>query len=369
LDGTLLSRAIIGTVLPLLLLSLFYRILIGEKHKQSLSLPVLLTTMLAPWTLSTAREALHQFRELGNQLWLFHSGRNQAFPSALETLQERIQQGRAFRTRRYDVFWPPNNTNTHNKAVLLFPGFNVPHIAYAEVASRLSDAGLVVVVASMEPLRFPHQHLGADVVSMQRIMNRVQKQVFQGLSPPPPPPQANTTPTTTTPTNNSSSSSSSLEWSLMGHSAGAFAAMHLFHQFRKREEEESSSSVLQVPSDGLPKVRRLVLWGAGAIITMSTDLSRYNNDDSTQILLVQATGDLLHELMRDDQAAFDAHFPVQRTRTNWISGGTHHGFASYDSTSWEGMESAEDNVLPYSEQQTQACALTARFLLEDTKTQ
>ncbi len=94
LDRTLLPQAIIGTVLPVLILSLLYRMVMMGANKQSsssslsLSLSVLLTTRLVPWTLSTARTALHQLCEVGNLLRLFHDGRNQAFPSAMETLQE-----------------------------------------------------------------------------------------------------------------------------------------------------------------------------------------------------------------------------------------------------------------------------------------
>ena len=85
------------------------------------------------------------------------------------------------------------------RANLLLPGYGISHLAYSEVACRLSNAGVVVVVVvtSMEPLRIAHRHLGADCLSMGRIMKRVQ------------------------------GGSTSYKWHLLGHSAGAFGALHL----------------------------------------------------------------------------------------------------------------------------------------------
>jgi pimeloyl-ACP methyl ester carboxylesterase len=213
------------------------------------------------------------------------------------------------------------------QAVLILPGFGISHVAYSEVASRLADAGILAVVLSMEPLRFAHRHLGADVVSLTRIMQRIQGTKDQVY-----------------------------EWHLLGHSAGALAAMHLYQQFH-----------LQPPTNPTIHVRKLILWGCAALITMGTDLSKlFQSNDPVSILLVQATDDKLLEMTTEWQPQFQQYFPPLQTQTEWIQGGTHHGFASYEPT-WVGSPNVP-TAISYSQQQDEACHKTIAFLQSASST-
>jgi hypothetical protein len=163
----------------------------------------------------------------------------------------------------------------------------------------------------------------------------------------------------------------------MGHSMGSFAAMRLFRQF---QEEQTSSH----------PISKLVVWGVGAFLSMSTDLSSFdsttnhnnsNNGMTTRttntprILKVQGTNDVLLDLTQFFEKEFQTHFPSD-TQVEWIEGGTHGGFASYypnpslafPEEKEGGGGNDDDCILSYAEQQDQACALTARFLLGETTT-
>eukprot|EP00980_Cylindrotheca_fusiformis_P031663 scaffold26766_cov166-Cylindrotheca_fusiformis.AAC.2 len=87
--------------------------------------------------------------------------REPAFKSAHNLLWKRIQEERAKRTRNgYDVYLPTKNVNDNKSGIkakygiIFFPGALVNHTAYAPLASKLSDEGVLVVVMSLEPSRF-----------------------------------------------------------------------------------------------------------------------------------------------------------------------------------------------------------------------
>jgi hypothetical protein len=106
------------------------------------------------------------------------------------------------------------------------------------------------------------------------------------------------------------------------------------------------------------------------MVSISTDLSHLfasttsstptTNNNNKKILILQGTHDSMVQRMQSQQAAFDALFPQRHTTTEWISGGTHQGFASYESA-WSGTPNVPD-AISYSEQQAQACSKTIDFL-------
>lgn len=111
-------------------------------------------------------------------------------------LRARIRGGRAARTASgSDVFYPPPG-RSRRIGVLFFPGALVHHSVYAPVASRLSDRGITVVVASLEPSRFV-----ADVAANRRRARRALAECGAEVDVD--------------------------EWVLAGHSAGARTAFHL----------------------------------------------------------------------------------------------------------------------------------------------
>ncbi len=345
-DGIVLAQSILASLLPLLVLTYAFKKVGSIRQREFLWKIVTPVVGLSPWTLSALYNICRQCIYLFPPMLFYWTGRTEALPSAVKNLQLRVQQGRATRHRRYDVYWPTTidpripaqaseyTSHSHNlpqKAILVLPGFGISHVAYSEVASRFSDAGFVVVVVSMEPLRLAHRHLGADAVSITRIMRRVQ------------------------------GDNDHFQWSLLGHSAGGFGAMHLFEKLR-RQPAPTLSIHTHTRTRTRTHIHKLILWGCAAIIDMSTDLSQllFQEEDSPAILILQATNDSLLELTKPFQETFEKHFPKHQTVTEWIAGGTHQGFASYEST-WVGSPDMA-TAIAYVDQQDQACNKTIAFL-------
>ena len=107
-----------------------------------------------------------------------------------------------------------------------------------------------------------------------------------------------------------------IEWSLMGHSMGAFASMRLYDHFQKY--------------DGDIKIRNLVMLGAAPFIEECTNLSTYNDPKENRILLIQASNDALVEMLGERENELYAMFPSDALLRKDLAGATHHGFASYD---------------------------------------
>ena len=105
----------------------------------------------------------------------------------------------------------------------------------------------------MEPCLFADPALGADMGSIRRIMKKTIKELALAET--------------------------DIEWSLMGHSMGAFASMRLYDHFQKY--------------DGDIKIRNLVMLGAAPFIEECTNLSTYNDPKENRILLIQASNDAL----------------------------------------------------------------------------
>eukprot|EP00429_Kryptoperidinium_foliaceum_P011131 CAMPEP_0176003840 /NCGR_PEP_ID=MMETSP0120_2-20121206/1381_1 /TAXON_ID=160619 /ORGANISM="Kryptoperidinium foliaceum, Strain CCMP 1326" /LENGTH=411 /DNA_ID=CAMNT_0017336495 /DNA_START=66 /DNA_END=1301 /DNA_ORIENTATION=- len=333
-DETALAKAAVAIAVPLWLLAHGLDRFGSIRQKEFLWRMILPAFLISPWNLSVLLEFITQLRRLIPPLYFYYKGRMEALDSAVQTRVESIRQRRMQTFRRYDVYWPQNRPGPEEEAnaVLMLPGFGISHWAYAEVASRLSDSGFVVVVASMEPIRVAHPHLGSDVVSMARILDRVQ----------------------------GGSTKCAWKWHLLGHSAGSFAAMHLYKEFSK------SPSSSTHPISSRIALGKLVLWGCSAMVGWSTDISEVTqtkNDEEASapsVLIIQGTQDSLVELMKANQEEFSQHFPSD-TQTVWIEGGTHQGFASYNAT-WEGTP-ADASAIPYMEQQRQACEKTTAFIL------
>lgn len=343
-DRRELASALASSLLPLVVLAYLFHRFGTIRQREFLWRTVGPASMLSPWTLSALAAFTRQCQILVTALTSYWNGRVEAMPSAILARKVRLDQGRMIAHRRYDVYMPtPDNSDKSDctktetnlqEAILLLPGFGISHIAYAEVACRLSDAGLVVVVASMEPLRIPHRHLGADVRSMTRVMMRVQD-------------------------------GKKYKWHLLGHSAGAFGAMYLYDRLRKAFPTHGATS-----ENERIRVGKLVLWGVAAMLNMSTDLSYLKQDQNVSqepaILLVQATADSIVELMAHNQEKFDATLPVGLASTHLIKEGTHHGFASYAPSQF-GSAEGTGTTLSHTAQQDQACEQTLSFLrLGDT---
>lgn len=69
---------------------------------------------------------------------------------------DRIAMGRAQRMEKCDVYYPPIAEGEEPRAkcgFIFYPGALVDRTAYAPIASRMSESGILVAVANLEPFR------------------------------------------------------------------------------------------------------------------------------------------------------------------------------------------------------------------------
>eukprot|EP00980_Cylindrotheca_fusiformis_P001226 scaffold331_cov117-Cylindrotheca_fusiformis.AAC.4 len=319
-----LLDSVLGMGIPMIALILCMKLVERNQHtKFSAPQRILL---LSPWMWHCGQQLVLQMSLFLQSVVNFVRNRNRALPSAVEEMRIRTSSNRAFRTHRYDVFLPPPSTTTSqpqeqqqtyegsmHKAIVILPGALVPHLSYSEIAGRLSDMGFLTIVVSLEPWLLAGPNLGITTRSVRRIMGRVQTLL----------------------------KIKNLEWTLMGHSMGAFGAMRLYDQFQKQQLKSS-------------KIRNLVLLGVAPFIKECTDLSKYNDCKQSRLLLIQASADFLAELLKDGREVLYSNFPLETTTQHDILGGTHHGFASYIDD--------QDALITYQEQQQQVCDLVCKFL-------
>ncbi len=357
-----------GLLVPLLFL-LILRLVMVPKSQSSPSLITMLrksqsaTTIpfwklfipivASPWCLQCLYQLYYQLTMPLKNFRAMVSSPSATLSRATDMLKSRIIHRRAYRTRRYDVYLPPSlNTSTDNKtsndqaALLLIPGATVSHEAYSEVAGRLSDEGFVVVVLSLEPFRLANPYFGTNIALAKRIMNEVTEKIHR------------------MPENLVESSdegeqllqAKSLEWTLVGHSMGAFGAMQLFRAFAddRRDNLRKTSST---NNSTMSMSKKLVLWGLAAFIESATDLS---NQKDAQILVLQASNDVLVEYQRARDGELAAFFPPTIV-TETIAGGTHEGFSSYEPRFQLELDGMKEPI-SLDKQQKQACEKTARFL-------
>ncbi|KAG7365152.1 alpha/beta fold family hydrolase [Nitzschia inconspicua] len=327
-----LSEGIWGFLLPLLTLW-------NCKELLSASEPWLQLCLVSPWFMACYHCIATQLLAVWPGLRLYATGRATALPSANTCFNERVQLQRAYRTQRYDVYLPPPTSeplvdakgNRVQQALLFFPGALVPHLAYSEVLSQLSDAGFVVVVASVEPLRLAYHRLGTDQGSIRRIMNQIATNITRRSS------------------RGDKQSPGVVKFTLMGHSMGSFAAMRLFDEFHNTTNETTAKTSFCIS-------HKLILWGVAAFVPFATNLTHHNN---AELLIVQGSNDHIRDMMQSGNAALQSLFPSQTT-VQTIDGGTHDGFGSYTFPNTNKSSTNED--MDRTLQQKDACRLTTNFL-------
>lgn len=318
MDSRALQQSLAGAVLPIVILFLLSRPL-KNNEKPFLIMRTSALVMPSPWIIQCVFRFVVELSRFLSKSISFLRLRKNPYTSARETLKDRIHSHRAYRTNEYDVYLP-SERKFHQKAILMLPGALVPHSAYAEFASRLSDAGFVVVVVSLEPCLLADPCLGASLQRILRIMKSTEEQA---------------------------DSNSQLNWSLMGHSMGAFGIMRLYDQYCKAGGNAERS-----------RIRNVILLGVAAFIEESTNLTSYNDFEQTRILLIQGSKDGLVDLFkhREDELYSD-YLPKTLVRKE-IAGGTHEGFASYHE-----QDENEVGAIPRHEQQSQVCDMIRDFLL------
>ena len=367
-DISTLAQSAKGLLLPLIFL-LILRIVMVPKNQSSASFLAMLRKsqsdptipffklfipiVASPWCLQCLYQLYYQLSMPLRTFRDMMGSPSLTLSRAIDVLTSRIIHRRAYRTPRYDVYLPPSlNTSTDGKpsndqsALLLIPGATVSHEAYSEVAGRLSDEGFVVVVVSLEPFRLANPYFGTNLALAKRIMNEVTEKIHrvpENL-------------VQSSDENKQLSQAKSIEWTLLGHSMGAFGAMQLFRAFADdpRDNLQKTSSTRNSTTSVSNK---LVLWGLAAFIESATDLSHLKD---AQILVLQGSNDALVELQRSRDKELVAFFPPTVVAET-IAGGTHEGFSSYE-PSFQLEDDAKKRPISLDEQQKQACEKTARFL-------
>eukprot|EP00534_Pseudo-nitzschia_fraudulenta_P009116 CAMPEP_0201152438 /NCGR_PEP_ID=MMETSP0851-20130426/13109_1 /ASSEMBLY_ACC=CAM_ASM_000631 /TAXON_ID=183588 /ORGANISM="Pseudo-nitzschia fraudulenta, Strain WWA7" /LENGTH=453 /DNA_ID=CAMNT_0047429455 /DNA_START=378 /DNA_END=1739 /DNA_ORIENTATION=+ len=341
-------------------------------------------SFVSPWCVQCFYQLFFQLSVLLESIRAIAKNRSSTLTRATDALKLRIRHQRAYRTRRYDVYLPTslagesesdqtssdsNNDSKTLRGLLFLPGASVSHEAYSEVAARLSDEGFLVAVVSLEPLRLALNHLGTSVESVKRVIETISSQIhahaLAEIQQRDDNYTASTLPEEVLP-------AQTLEWTLIGHSMGSFAAMKLLSEFfseqhvgnnpkqreivvRRRSNSSSNNSSSKTFSVLIGN--KLVMWGAAAFVDAATDLSGY---EKSRVLVVQGTKDKFVELMRSRHDEFLSYFPPTNTQTERIAGGTHEGFGSYDPSFKFGDEDDEHVSIDW--QHKKACDATVRFL-------
>ena len=239
---------------------------------------------------------------------LYQASSNTRYPrteqdlrSSLRTLQFRFGQVRAKRCKEYDLYLPPGTRDTIKCALLFIPNEKVDHLAYAGVASQLSDQGILVVVQNTEPYRLPSTLVGSGQEELDAIKQHVERE-YQ-IS----------------------------QWAIGGHGMGSIpAARYVGKQLN------------------MPK---LVIWGA---FPFNVDLS----NSKVNVLVVIGSKDGYWTCRSEkDTEKFKSLLPKENCVLKMVPGGNHAGFAHYGPIPQDG-----ERDIRVEEQQKTAATLTALFL-------
>lgn len=259
----------------------------------------------------------------------FVDNRIPPFKSAQNLLAQKMESGRAVRTPTYDVFFPPprkekgNNASSGNnkktqKGLILYPGWLINHTAYAPIASKLSDAGILVVVMSMEPFRASTSTTQKETARYLRVLYELMANVAPDV------PVA--------------------EWAVGGHAVGAHLAM----------------KVAKATSPGTSK---LLLWGCGS---RPIDHRSAHLGDHTKMRCLVLNGSEDKSILQrsySQQSDFRAGLPkegLQGTIYKTIPGGNHNGFGHYEKK-WNKKRDGV-RTISHDEQQRIAVEETVAFL-------
>jgi pimeloyl-ACP methyl ester carboxylesterase len=127
------------------------------------------------------------------------------------------------------------------------------------------------------------------------------------------------------------------EWSLGGHSMGAFAAMRLAVELQ--------------PTN-------LVFWGMGPFTEARTDISSIG----CPVLVIQGSNDMLCKYTPESREEFRRALPLHYVE-KLIRGGTHDGFATYPNNPiFDGVPG-----IPKEKQRRLVVAATSNFLLQSKR--
>ena len=291
-------------------------------------------------------------------------GRSSPDASAVAALSRRLRSGRALRRRDYDLYLPRGDAAAKSDrvaALLFFPGFGVHHGAYAEVAGQLSDMGVPVLVASLEPFRLAHASLGGGLGDVARWIGAAGRDVAKHYGRKNRGGEGG---------DGDAAGALTVEWALGGHSMGGYNALQL-----AGEALRAPPPPVALADGATSRLRpRYVTWAAGTAVDAVPDLrgaAAGDDDDASPpppraLVLLGAEDRIARFASPRDRARLAARLPA-RSRVTTLRGANHAGFASYDAAAGREGRAALDGArgIPRAEQHAAAARLTARFLLDD----
>ncbi|KAL7572891.1 hypothetical protein ACA910_004540 [Epithemia clementina (nom. ined.)] len=368
----------------------------------------------SPWTVSRSWSKLrHGWRACPwGAAWQhaqsLRQGHATILPAAWQALAQALAQNRAYRQRGYDVYLPPalwsatsstddgdkkdkdNNPNdtttstttttttttTTLPAIVFFPGMGVSYVAYARPAQRLANLGYVVVLVSGEPWRalfFNDQPRYATPYLKRHILQRVQHDLQQQkrrllrqqqilLQANHKNPKKTNTPLR-------------LEWYLAGHSLGGYTATFLAADWIQRQRREQPEQENDQPGEANNTATttattnhnnvilygKVAMWGSMPVGAWIPDLTPFTSEELS-LLMIHGTADVLVHNSNLVTAAMKQDFvqklpPLVVTRD--VEGGTHSGYADYQSASPVYVE--RNTATTRSQQQAAVVHWTHRF--------
>lgn len=218
--------------------------------------------------------------------------KSEADKDAVNCIISGVKTGNILRYPSFDIYLPSHDTNGTQQCLLFIPGAGVDHTAYSTVANKMScDHGIIVVVISLEPFRMA----ASELIEISTILHAI-KQVKELWR------------------ERHKSDDYDLNFSLGGHSYGAYASMRIAPMLVSHLHGNTTKSL------------KLILWAFGSYRNYFTDLSSYENIES-QVILASNDGIVVFD--DDSWDSFQSILPLKST-IHFIKGGNHCNFASYE---------------------------------------
>mmetsp|Transcript_5236 Transcript_5236/g.6737 ORF Transcript_5236/g.6737 Transcript_5236/m.6737 type:complete len:530 (+) Transcript_5236:72-1661(+) len=249
----------------------------------------------------------------GSMHW-FQKHRHEAFKSATNNFASKLSNGRIKRNSKYDLYFPPNVSigSTIPKGFIFYPESLIDIMSYSTIMSKLSDAGILVIVANFESKgRLVSPYTGAGLNDLFQIVYGIETLLGMNVN----------------------------EWILGGHGDGCTSILELKRLILKNKMMKS----IEMNEE---KGMRCICWGITFsslyFWTKSIFVSKQKNDlDSNSwgnILFINGSNDFIanqkkvERLLKQLETTTPIHNNQQQKLNiqRWtIGGGNHSGFAHF----------------------------------------
>ena len=226
----------------------------------------------------------------------FNKHRQESFKSCTNFFLSRQNEGRIKRNPLYDIYFPTNVTigSIIPKAMIFYPESLVDITSYAKIMSKLSDAGILVIVVNFNPTwmvsPFHHRIFGTLLNDCFQIVYQIEKLMGMTVK----------------------------EWVLGGHGDGVNVVLDLRSKIYKEKTKTMTNK---------GKEMRCVLWGmnAGPTTNPTTCIAKTEKD----ILCITASNDYIAGPLRLEQNISKTLLHGTNVQYFNIDGGNHSAFGHY----------------------------------------